>query len=131
MVNATTGHEAMSFMDGYSGYNQIKMYPKDEKYIAFQTPKGIYCYKVMSFALKKARATYNCAMKNIFDVMIYRKVEYYVDDLVVKKKQREHHLEDLQIVFGRLRKSDLKMNPLKCAFRVTSGKFHGFIVHHR
>ena len=54
----------------------------------------------------------------------------YVDDLVVKIKKREHHLEDLQIVFEGLRKFDLKMNPLKCPFGVTSRKFLGFIVHH-
>ncbi|KAL0403639.1 UNVERIFIED_CONTAM: Transposon Tf2-11 polyprotein [Sesamum radiatum] len=47
MVDATTGHEALSFMDGLSGYNQIRMSPKDEECTAFRTPKGIYCYKVM------------------------------------------------------------------------------------
>ena len=43
MVDATTGHEALSFMDGSSGYNQIQMNPKDEQLTAFRTPKGIYC----------------------------------------------------------------------------------------
>ena len=47
MVNATTGHDALSFMDGSSGYNQIRMNPKDEELTAFRTPKGIYSYKVM------------------------------------------------------------------------------------
>ncbi|KAG9446452.1 hypothetical protein H6P81_012580 [Aristolochia fimbriata] len=70
MVDATTGHEALSFMDGSSGYNQIRMDPKDEEKTAFRTPKGIFCYK-------------------------------------------------------------LKMNPLKCAFGVSSGKFLGFVVTHR
>ena len=46
MVDATTGHEALSFMDGSSRYNQIRMAPKDEELIAFCTPKGIYCYNV-------------------------------------------------------------------------------------
>ncbi|KAL0439075.1 UNVERIFIED_CONTAM: Transposon Tf2-12 polyprotein [Sesamum latifolium] len=102
MVDATTGHEALSFMDRLSGYNQIRMLPKDEEYTAFRTPKGIYCYKV----------------------------ECYIDDLVVKTKKREEHLTDLQMLFNRLRKYNLKMNPLKCAFSVTSGKFLGFIVRH-
>ncbi|KAH0737071.1 hypothetical protein KY290_035776 [Solanum tuberosum] len=131
MVDATTGHEAMSFMDGSSGYNQIRMSPKDEEYTAFRTQKGIYCFKVMPFGLKNVEATYQRAMQNIFDDMLHKRVECYVDDLVVKTKQVEHHLEDLRIVFERLRKFDLKMNPLKCAFGVTSGKFLGFIVCHR
>ncbi|XP_075074627.1 uncharacterized protein LOC142162205 [Nicotiana tabacum] len=70
-------------------------------------------------------------MQNIFDDMFYHTVEFYIDDLVVKTKSRRYHLEDLRIIFERLRKFDLKMNPLKCAFGVTSGKFLGFIVCHR
>ena len=49
MVDATVGHEALSFMDGFSSYNQIRMASKDEDLTAFRTPKGIYCYKVMPF----------------------------------------------------------------------------------
>ncbi|MCQ7416341.1 reverse transcriptase domain-containing protein, partial [Salmonella enterica] len=63
--------------------------------------------------------------------MLHKRVECYVDDLVVKSKKREDHLQDLKIVFDRLRKYQLKMNPLKCAFGVTSGKFLGFVVRHR
>ena len=49
MVDATVGHEALSFMDGFSNYNQIRMASKDEELTAFHIPKGIYCYKVMPF----------------------------------------------------------------------------------
>ncbi|KAM1658314.1 hypothetical protein ACFXTN_042495 [Malus domestica] len=131
MVDATTGHEALSFMDGSSGYNQIRMALEDEKLTAFRTPKGIYCYKVMPFGLKNAEATYQRAMQKIFNDMLHKNVECYVDDVVVKTKKRSDHLKDLRIVFERLRKYNLKMNPLKCAFGVTSGKFLGFIVKHR
>ncbi|KAL0433546.1 UNVERIFIED_CONTAM: hypothetical protein Slati_2688900 [Sesamum latifolium] len=54
MIDATTGQEALSFMDGSSGYNQIRMAPADEELTTFRTPKGIYCYKVMPFGLKNA-----------------------------------------------------------------------------
>ncbi|KAG9450353.1 hypothetical protein H6P81_010318 [Aristolochia fimbriata] len=131
MVDATTGHEALSFMDGSSGYNQIRMDPKDEEKTAFHTPKGIFCYKVMPFGLKNARATYQRAMQTIFDHFLHKFVECYVDDVVVKTKSRGDHLRDLRAVFERLRRHQLKMNPLKCAFGVSSGKFLGFVVRHR
>ncbi|KAG9458886.1 hypothetical protein H6P81_003394 [Aristolochia fimbriata] len=131
MVDATTGHEALSFMDGSSGYNQIRMDPKDEEKTAFRTPKGIFCYKVMPFGLKNARATYQRAMQKIFDDFLHKFVECYVDDVVVKTKSRGDHLRDLRAVFERLRRHQLKMNPLKCAFGVSSGKFLGFVVRHR
>ncbi|KAK4407746.1 Retrovirus-related Pol polyprotein from transposon.6 [Sesamum angolense] len=127
-IDATTGHEALSFMDGSSGYNQIRMAPADEELTAFHTSKGIYCYKVMPFGLKNAGATYQRAMQKIFDDMLHKNVECYVDDLVVKSKKRENHFHDLRKVFERLRRYQLKMNPSKCAFGVTSGKFLGFIV---
>ncbi|XP_060180738.1 uncharacterized protein LOC132610466 [Lycium barbarum] len=131
MIDATTGYEAMSFMDGSSGYNQIRMAPKDEELTAFRTPKGIYCYKVMPFGLKNAGATYQRAMQNIFDDMLHKNAECYVDDLVVKSREKNDHLKDLRLVFERLRRYQLKMIPLKCAFGVSSGKFLGFIVRQR
>ena len=70
-------------------------------------------------------------MQKIFDDMMHKTIECYVDDLVVKSKKKRDHLTDLRNVFERLRKCQLKMNPLKCAFGVTSGKFLGFIVRHR
>jgi hypothetical protein len=131
MVDLTIGHKALSFMDGSSGYNQIRMAPEDEELTAFRTPKGIYCYKVMPFGLKNAGAIYQRAMQKIFDDILHKIVQCYVDDLVVKTRKREEHIRDLRIVFNRLRKYKLKMNPLKCAFGLTSGKFLGFIIRHR
>ena len=106
------------------------MAPRDEELTAFRTQKGIYYYKVMPFGLKNASATYQHAMPKIFDDMLHKNVKCYVDDLVVKSRKREDHLQDLCMVFDRLRRYQL-MNPLKCAFGVTSGKFLGFIVRHR
>ncbi|KAM1132389.1 hypothetical protein FF1_046792 [Malus domestica] len=118
-------------MDDSSRYNQIHMALKDDELTAFRTPKGIYCYKVMPFGLKNARATYQRSMQKIFNDMPHKNVECYVDDVVVKTKKRSDHLKDFRIVFERLQKYNLKMNPLKCAIGVTSGNFLGFIVKHR
>ena len=62
--------------------------------------------------------------------MLRKFVECYINDMVVKTKKMENHLEGLRAVFNRLRKYDLKINPLKCAFGVTFGKFLGFTVQH-
>ena len=106
------------------------MSPKDKKLTAFRMPKNIFCYKVMPFGLKNAGATYQRAMQNILDDLLYKNVECYVDDLVVKSRKIGDHLKDLRMMFQLLRRYQLRMNPLKCAFGVTSGKFLGFIVRH-
>ena len=46
LVDATAGHEILSFMDAYSGYNKISMHSLDEDYTSFRTDTGLYCYKV-------------------------------------------------------------------------------------
>jgi len=131
MINSTAGHEALSFMDCVACYNQIQMAPEDQEATTLRTPKGIFCYRIMPFSLKNTGATYQRAMQTIFDDILHKTFECYVDDLVVKSKKRVEHIQDLRQFFERLRRCQLKMNPLKCAFGVTSGKFLGFIVHHR
>ena len=129
LIDATAGHERFSFMDGFSGYNQIRMAPEDAERTAFRTPFGNFHYTVMPFGLKNASATYQRAMTAIFHDMLHEFLEDYVDDLVVKSKRSYEHLEHLERVFKRCRTFKLKMNPLKCAFGVSSGNFLGFKVH--
>ncbi|KAI0520318.1 hypothetical protein KFK09_007790 [Dendrobium nobile] len=131
LVDATSGHQMLSFMDGYSGYNQIKMDPIDEEATAFQTDKGLYCYRVMPFGLKNAGATYQRLMNKIFKDLIGRTMEVYVDDMLVKSLEKSQHISDLERCFSLLRFYNMRLNPAKCAFGVTSGKFLGFMVTHR
>ena len=58
LVDSTTRHELLSFMVAFSGYNQIKMNKEDQERTSFVTSQGLFCYKVMSFGLKNAGATY-------------------------------------------------------------------------
>ena len=58
LVDASVGHKVLSFIDAFSGYNQILMNPANQERTAFITKEGLYCYKVMPFGLKNAGATY-------------------------------------------------------------------------
>ncbi|KAH9287534.1 hypothetical protein KI387_031651, partial [Taxus chinensis] len=95
IVDATTGFELLSLMDGFSGYNQIKISEQDQAKTTFITPWGTYCYAVMPFGLKNAGATYQRAMTYIFHDLIHKIVESYVDDLLAKAKKRCDHPEVL------------------------------------
>uniref|UniRef100_A0A2N9GSF0 RNA-directed DNA polymerase n=1 Tax=Fagus sylvatica TaxID=28930 RepID=A0A2N9GSF0_FAGSY len=131
LIDSAAGSAMFSFMDGFSGYNQIRMSPRDAEKTAFRTPIGNFYYTVMPFGLKNAGATYQRTMTAMFHDMIHQEIEDYVDDIVVKSKKREDHVEVLRKVFERCRLYKLKMNPLKCAFGVSAGKFLGFLVHNR
>ncbi|XP_065023219.1 uncharacterized protein LOC135649050 [Musa acuminata AAA Group] len=131
LVDATAGHTRLSFMDAYSRYNQIRMAPKDREHTAFLTDQGVYFYKVMPFGLKNAGATYQRTVNKMFAHQIGRNIEVYMDDMIVKSQEAGTHLADLAEAFTTLRKYGMRLNPTKCAFGVTSGKFLGFIVHKR
>ena len=128
LVDATSQHVLLTFMDSFSRYNQIRMAPKDEEKTTFITNRGLYCYRVMPFGLKNAGATYQRLVNKIFKEQIGRNMEVYVDDMLVKSKSSRNHVADLEETFGALRKYRMKLNPTKCAFGVTSGKFLGFMV---
>jgi nucleotidyltransferase/DNA polymerase involved in DNA repair len=86
---------------------------------------------MMPFGLKNAGATYQLLMNQMFQNQIGRNVEVYVDDLLVKIILATKHIEDLRETFLTLREYNMKLNPMKCAFGVSSGKFLGFMVSQR
>ncbi|XP_015969079.1 uncharacterized protein LOC107492551 [Arachis duranensis] len=131
LVDAAAGYRYLSFMDAYSGYNQIPMHRPDEDKTAFITPGGTFCYKVMPFGLKNAGATYQRLMNRIFHDLIGKTVEVYVDDILAKTTRPDDLLSDLASVFASLRQHGMRLNPLKCAFAMEAGKFLGFMITQR
>lgn len=81
----------------------------------------------MPFGLKNASATYQRAATTILHDMMHKEVEVYVDDMIVKSKERSEHCSVLRKFFEQIRKY-LRLNPKKCAFGVTFGHLFGFIV---
>ena len=73
-----------SFMDRYSGYNQIRMAAKDAEKTTFKTPIENFHFTVMPFGLKNAGATYQHTTTAIFHDMMHKEMEDYVDDIMVK-----------------------------------------------
>ena len=76
----------LSFMDAFSGYNQIKMSPRAKVHTSFITTSRTYYYKVMPFSLKNAGATYQRLVTHVFKHQLGRNMEAYVDDMIVKSK---------------------------------------------
>ena len=118
-------------MDAFSRYNQIRMDETDQEKTSFITSQGLFCYKVMPFGLKNAGETYQRLVNHMFHPQIGQNVEVYVDDMLVKSLDEEKHLDDLQETFVTLRQYNMKLNPRKCAFGVSSGKFLRFMISHR
>ena len=82
----------------------------------------------MSFGLKNVEATYQMLINKIFQPLLGNTIEAYIDDLLVKSKESFDHTKHLQEAFELLQRYDMKLNSLKCAFGVCSGKSLGFMV---
>jgi hypothetical protein len=131
VVDSTAGNVLVCFLNCYSGYHQIAPHPNDEDKTVFITPHDIYCYKVMTFGLKNAGATYQKAIQKCLKSQIGKNVEAYVDDVVVKTTEEDKLITDLTETFANLREFQWKLDPTKCVFGVPSGLLLGFMVGHR
>jgi hypothetical protein len=131
LIDSASGNKVIIFLDGNAGYNQIFTAKEDVSKTAFHCPGliGLFEWVVMTFVLKNACATYRRAVNLIFHDLLGVLMEAYIDDVVVKSVGFEDHVTDLKLSLESMKKYGLRMNPLKCAFGVTSGKFLGFVVH--
>ena len=131
LVDAAASNGMLTFTYGNSAYNQIYLGKEDIHKIAFHCLGFIRIFEwvVMPFILKNVGATYQKAMNLIFHDLISKNLEVYIDDVFVKLINFKQHLVGIEQSFMRMRKHSLKMNPTKCAFRVSASNFLGFLIH--
>lgn len=84
LVDSIVGCTILSMMDVYKGYHQIFLVEEDMYKSIFITEKGVYCYRIMPFSLKNVGATYQRLVNKIFEKLIGKTIEVYVDDMFVK-----------------------------------------------
>ena len=127
LLERVAGAEAYSFIDGFSGYNQISVVPEDQHKTSFPTEFGTFAYKQMPFGLTSALSTYQRAADHIFAARLRQGVESYVDDLCCHSKWHAP-LALLRVTFEKCREYQLSLNPLKCQFWVKHGLILGHVV---
>jgi hypothetical protein len=103
VINSTMGYDLLCFLDCYSGYQQITIMEEDQEKTMFITPFGAYYYMTMSFGLKNTGATYQRAIQACFKKQLNKNVKAYVDDVVVKIRNSDMLITDLEETFASLR----------------------------
>ncbi|KAH9696772.1 hypothetical protein KPL71_023323 [Citrus sinensis] len=128
MLDRLAGHEFYCFLDGYSGYNQIPIAPKDQEKTTFTCPFGTFAYKRMPFGLCNAPATFQRCMLSIFSDMVERFLEVFMDDFSVFGDSFDQCLHHLTLVLQRCTEKNLVLNWEKCYFMVQQGIVLGHII---
>jgi hypothetical protein len=127
IVDECAGSEIFSLMDGFSGYNQINIAPKDQHKTTFICPWGTFAYKKLPFGLNNVGATFQRAMSYAFHD-IKHIVQPYLDNLSAHSLRRINHPNHLRAIFVHCRFYRIRLNPHKCVFCVESGRLLSFIV---
>jgi ribonuclease HI len=122
------GSKVMSFIDGFSGYNQITVHPDDREKTSFTTPWGTFMYEKMPFGLMNAGVTFQRVMDIAFVGEKDKYVLIYLDDITVFSSSHEHHLQHLRKTFLKCRRYGISLNPKKSNFALKEGKLLGHIV---
>lgn len=124
LIDSSAGHEYLSMLDGYSGYNQIFIADEDVPKTTFRCPEalGTYEWVVMPYGLKNIGAMYQRAMNSIFHDFIETFMQIYIDNIMVKSISTKNHVDHLRQSFDRMRKHGLKMN-LKVCFLCAGRRF--------
>jgi hypothetical protein len=128
ILQRVTCSSRMSMIDGFSGYNQISVFPENREKTTFTTPWGTFMYAKIPFGLMNARATFQQAMDIAFIGEKEKFVGIYLDDITVFSKSDKEHYHHLKKVFLKCRKFGLSLNPKKSLFYMKEGKLLGHIV---
>ena len=121
---------SFSFMNGFSGYNQIQIWKENRYKNAFTTPWGTFTYQVIPFGIKNVGDTFHCSMTHCFRDLIHIMLAYH-DNLIAMSHKQAQHIDDLWQAFLRCRKYKIRFNIFKCVFCVPTRRLLGFIVSHK
>ena len=122
------GAKIFSTLDLKSGFFQVEVDENSRKYTAFVCKNGLYQFKRMPFGLTNNPSTFSRIMQHVLQGLNWKICINYLDDIIIFSKTLEEHLQNLQIVFNRLREFNLKLTPKKCNFLQTTIEFLGHTI---
>ena len=110
MLDRLAGHAHFCFLDGYFGYNQIVIAPKDQEKTTFTCPYGTFAFRRMPFGLCNVPATFQRCMMSMFSDLVEEVMEIFMDDFTVYGSSFEHCLNNLETVLQRCKDKQLALN---------------------
>ena len=117
-----------STVDLTSGYWQCDVEPSSREKTAFSSHKGLFEFKVLSFGLCNAPATFERLMEMVLKGYQWEYCLCYLDDVIIFGSTFEKALQNVKLVFDRFRQANLKLKPSKCSLFQHDVLFLGHIV---
>ncbi|CAM8890497.1 unnamed protein product [Rhodiola kirilowii] len=131
MLERLAGHEYFCFLDGYSGFYQIPIFPNDQEKTTFTCLYGTFAFRRMPFGLCNAPGTFQRCMMSIFSDYIEKCIEVFMDDFSIHGTSFDDCLTSLSHILARRIETNLVLNWEKCHFMVQEGTVLGHLVSRR
>eukprot|EP00253_Pinus_taeda_P020812 PITA_20812 len=128
VLDTLAGKSSFSFLDGFSGYNQIRIALEDQDKTTFTFPWATYAYNVLTFGLYNSPATFQRVVLDIFADLVHDCVEVYMDDFSVYGDSFEHALMNLEKVLKRCIEANLSLSNEKCFIMLNEGIVLGHYI---
>jgi hypothetical protein len=128
VLHSLVGKKFFSFLDGFSGYNQIKIAPQDQDKTTFTSPWGTFSYRVLPFGLCNAPTTFQRAVIGIFSDMINDSMEIFMDDFTPYGVSFEESLQNIEKVLNRCIQFHLSLRTKKCHMMMSEGVVLGRFI---
>jgi hypothetical protein len=128
VLDSLSGKKFFSFLDGFSGYNQIKIAPQDQDKTTFTSPWGTFAYRVLPFGLRNAPATFQRAIIGIFSYMINDSMEIFMHDFTPYGVSFEESLQKLEKVLKHCIQAHLSLSTEKCHMMMSEGVVLGHFI---
>ena len=128
VLDGLAGKKIFSFLDGFSGYNQIQISPEDQDKTTFTFPWGTFAYQVLHFGLCNAPTTFQRAVLSIFSELVHDVVEIYMDDFTPYGSDFQEALSNLVKVLDKCIEMNLSLSLEKCEFLITEGTVLGHAI---
>ena len=128
VLDTLAGKKYFSFLDGYSGYNQISIAPEDQDKTTFTYPWGTFAYSILPFGLCNAPATFQRAVINIFVDISHDCMEIYMDDFTTFGVTTKEVIMNLEKVLIRFQEHNLALNSEKCFMLMQEAVVLGYFI---
>ena len=127
ILETVAGHEMLSPLDGFSGYNKVRVAREDQPKTYFITGWGAYATRVMSFGLMSAPSTFQKRVMTIFIEFLNHFMKVFLDYFSIYGTKTDH-IKHLKLCLQRCRECILSLNPEKCMICMTLGRLLGHLV---
>ena len=128
VLDTLSRKKLFSFLDGFSGYNQIQIAPEDQDKTTFTCPWGMFAYRVLPFGLCNAPATFQRDVIGIFSELVNDSMEIFMDDFTPYGRDFEEALENLKKVLIRCEQTQLSLSTENCHMMMKEGVVLGQFI---